>query len=405
MLRSSKHTLNYTNVGKINVLYQLRQDYRKMVEQYVDILWQDPLNCPSFLDSKTCNTITTRTARLRQCAAKQACAMVGAATKKRIKQLFKLKQLMREGKHCKKLQAKINKFPLVKPTCDNINPVLDGRFIDIRKTDNHFDIFVQVSSVGNKEQVRIPLNNTKVSNKWLKLGKISDSIRIDPDAIVLFYKADEPKNTGNRTIGADQGKLTCLSLSDGQVTQKNKHGHDLNTILDIMARKKKDTHAFRRCQTHRKNYVNWSINNLNFNNVKRMNLERIANIRRGKHTNRKMSHWTYTLIKQKLIMLSEDKGFVFNEQDNKYRSQRCNQYGYVHKSNRKGETFLCGMCNHYTDADLNAASNHEVELYELPYSLVWLRQIAVSGFYWTQDAILNVSHECIVRDTAGTNLP
>ncbi len=53
----------------------------------------------------------------------------------------------------------------------------------------------------------------------------------------------------------------------------------------------------------------------------------------------------------------------------------------------------------FADADMNAASNHEIEIYDLPYDLVWLRQIAVAGFYWLVDGLFDVNHECIVRDT------
>lgn len=110
-----------------------------------------------------------------------------------------------------------------------------------------------------------------------------------------------------------------------------------------------------------------------------------------------MSHWTYPLIKNKLIMLSEDKGFKFTEQDNWYRSQRCGQCGWTHKSNRKGKTFKCtnAVCDYIADSDLNAASNHEVELIEVPHSIKVQKLNHTVGFFWLCDKII-CGQECIV---------
>ena len=133
-----------------------------------------------------------------------------------------------------------------------------------------------------------------------------------------------------------------------------------------------------------------------------MKLEKIKDIRKGKTSSREMSHWAYTLIKQKFIMLSEEKGFQFTEQDNKFRSQRCSECGWTHKGNRKGKTFLCKLCNYFTDADLNAASNHEPDLFEIP-KWVWLQHLnRKTGFYWLADGLYDAGHEPIVRDVQMT---
>lgn len=97
--------------------------------------------------------------------------------------------------------------------------------------------------------------------------------------------------------------------------------------------------------------------------------------------------------------MSEDKGFVFVEQDNKFRSQRCNQCGWTHKLNREGKTFKCKniVCGHLADSDLNAASNHEIDLITLPLS-VWQSHInRTIGFYWLKDCYV-VGQEHIVPD-------
>ena len=84
------------------------------------------------------------------------------------------------------------------------------------------------------------------------------------------------------------------------------------------------------------------------------------------------------------------------EQDSKFRSQRCNQCGWTHKSNRKGKTFKRQHCGLTADSDLNAASNHEIELMKLP-SQVWQQRLNRNkGFFWCCEKV-TVGDEHIVR--------
>ena len=212
----------------------------------------------------------------------------------------------------------------------------------------------------------------------------------------LYFEVETPKNKGNKTLGADQGLLTCLSLSDGQVTKEDKDGWDLNKIVKRLSVRKKGSKGFRRTQIQRRNYINWSINQLNFDDVKFVKLEKVKNLRKGKKSNRRMSHWAYPLIKNKLVLLSEVKGFDLIDNENRFMSQRCSSCGWTHRSNRKGKTFKCTNtnCDFVTDSDLNAASNHEVELRELSTE-EWQQRSNRTGFFWCE--LTFVGDECIVR--------
>lgn len=110
-----------------------------------------------------------------------------------------------------------------------------------------------------------------------------------------------------------------------------------------------------------------------------------------------MSHWAYSLINDKLYRLSQEKGFLLKEVPNEFRSQRCSQCGWVRKANRKGKTFCCNKCSNTLDADLNAASNLVLDLYQIPW---WVRfkKINLKGFYWNSEGIFTESQELIVPD-------
>jgi len=407
MIRSVQHSIKFTNKNKLKELNSFIEQYTLMVKKYVNLLWNnDKFSSNSTLDNSTCQLILTNVSndsRIRQCSAKQATSIVRGETTKRRKQLYKLKELQKEGKNTLYLQRKIDKRTLTKPEIKNLNIELDSRFIDFQESDKHFNLFVRITQIGNKREIIIPIKFNKCTNKWMKEGKLKPSIRINKKSLTLYFEIEEPeKKEKGSIIGADQGLLTCLSLSDGQVTKINNHGYDLNKITKVLSRRKKGSNGFQRTQEHRKNYINWSINQLNFDNVKQVNLEKLMNVRKGKNNGRMLSHWTYTLIKNKLVNLSEEKGFLLIEQDNKFRSQRCSLCGWVHKSNRKGKTFKCTNtnCGFTTDSDLNAASNHEVELYEIfKEHKVCLEHLNHStGFFWLKDKIV-LGQELIVPDT------
>jgi transposase len=354
------------------------------------------------LPSDICNQINTDSifdSRLRQCASKQAASIVNGTLTKRRKQLYMLSKLQKKGKDTKFLQRKIDCFKPSVPDASQINIELDQRFVDFKQTkDGYFDFFIRLSSIGNKEEILIPIKHNKVSRRWLKKGKLKTSIRLTEEYIGLFYEIpDISKKTVGKKLGADQGMKTCLTLSDGQITPKDSHGYDLDTICAKLRRRQAGSKGFQRAKAHRKNYINWALNQLDFSTVKEILLEKIVNIRNDKSCKNKLRHWTYTDIKSKLLSLSETEGFSLIEQDNKFRSQRCFRCSWTHKLNRKGKTFKCSDCGHEMDADLNAASNHSIELCDISHHKVWYDHLnRSSGFYWLKEGVFNHSKEPIV---------
>ncbi len=408
MIRSSKHTLKYANQGKKKDLKDFLAEYRRLLQEIIDYLWVAPvqqlnipnntLYCPKFLETETLILFDTWfTTRMKQCVGKQACAMVSAAVTKRRKQLYILRKNRRKGRNTKGLQQAISHQPLVRPDASNAKAELDSRFVDIQEG-SFFDEFIKIRTIGGVLVFNLPLKHTNVSNKWKTKGLRKASIRLAEDTLTLIFAVSKAKITGKKTVGADQGQITCLTMSDRQITGKCPHRHDLTSIQETLKRRKRGSKGFKRTQAHRANYINWALNQLNFKDIKEVRFEKVKNIRKGKPINRKNSHWTYTAIKDKMIHLSETEGFKFIEVTNEFRSQRCSSCGWVLKANRKGKGFTCNLCGFAADADLNAALNLELTLFSLPY---WVRQEGLnltSGFYWLEDGFFNINHESIVRD-------
>jgi transposase len=400
MIKSTQVTTKFANKIKQGVLLQFLLDYRNAVEFYVDYLWLNKnrdFYVPNFISTKTLNPTTCLSQRALKCASTQACGIVSAALKKRQKQTYMLKKLMRAGEDTRKLQRKIDTTPLVKPAVPKLLPAeLNSICCKLMDSSNSFDNWLVLSSLGKQYgRILIPIKQTRHSRRLEKSGKPMTSFLISPKTINIRYDISIPETkTSGQIIGADQGVTTCLSMSDGQLTKTCSHGHDLSSISKKLSRKTKGSRAFKRAQQHRTNYINWSLNQLDLDVIKEFRLERLYQMRKGQQSSRFLSHFTYTEIREKMRDRCNLLGIKFVEQDNVYRSQRCSSCGFVHKSNRKGKEFICRGCGYYQDADLNSAMNHAVDLVELPFDLRRLR-LNISGFYWKSDGLFNVSEQAI----------
>ena len=415
--RSSRHKI-FPNKGKQNSLSLFIFEYKDLVSKIVDYVWsigyadyhpsKGSFEAPKFFDSTFLESFSTSLGgMLRQTAGLQALGILKSATTKHSKRVYQLKKLQKkqsrgeasskEQKDIKILQSKVNKNSLVKPSLPKDFKITISRpdVIKVFKqnkqgTNFSFDEFIRLSLAGDHRTLTVPLNYHKHSKKLLKKGakrKISAVIIISNKEVDLIWEIEVLPKTEGEVVGCDQGVTTCLSMSDGQTTLKNKHGKDLTDIQKTLSRRKPDSKGYKRAQEERKNYVNWALNQLTFSDVKEVRLEKIFQIRKGKNASSYLKRWKYTLIKEKLDRLSETEGFCVTEVPNKFRSQRCNQCGYVNKKNRKGKTFLCRKCSYSADSDMNAAANLRLCLCEVP---MWVfdQQINRTGFYWTEDAVI-----------------
>ena len=219
----------------------------------------------------------------------------------------------------------------------------------------------------------------------LEKGNKLDGIRLSEKNITFNFELEKIQQKENGSIlGIDIGKINAITCSNGFSSKKDIHNHDLDSIINDMSRKKKGSKAFGKKQEHRKNYINWSINQLNLTNYKQINIEKIKYLRKGKRTNRKLSMWTYTEIFDKLKNKSLELGVQILEFNPVYTSQRCSHCGWVRKDNRNGKLFKCTSCNHTQDADLNASINLSFNLPTISKE-VRLKKFNRTGFYWNSD--------------------
>jgi len=232
--------------------------------------------------------------------------------------------------------------------------------------------------------------------------RICNSIKIFKNHFQLSWCVEKsPKPQGDKIIGIDQGLKTVATLSDDQTTpDMDCHGHSLQSVIKRLSRKKKGSRGFKKAQVHRKNFVNWSINQLDFSNLQEVRLEKIIDLNKGVKTSRSMTHWSNPEIRDKVLWRCEELEVPVVEQESAYRSQRCHQCSQVRKGNRKGKIYSCPNCSWVGDADFNAAMNHECDLEPIPFSLVGKGLNLGSGFFWKETGLFKIDgSELIVPDT------
>ena len=413
MIRSVKVTTKYANKNKKHSLECFQKEYTSVVQNIIDHIWKNGYknqNNTIFnsekrqwnLDSNLDNNFLKQfdnglfTQRMLQACGTQASSILRSCTDKNKRRQWMVSSLMKDKKNVSKLQSITNKERITIPNFGLLEPQIDSRFFDIKESDGEFDGFIQLRLFKN-QAIKIPFKKHKKYNEFELKGRILNSIRLNKDYVSLSFELPEKeKRTSGVKLGADQGVVTCVTMSDGQVTKKNNHGYDLRDIMKVLSRKNKGSKGFLRTQQHRENYINWSINQLNLSNVQQINLEKLFQVGKGTNKGRFLSSFTYSLIKKKLESLSEAEGFVVTEVDNCYRSQRCSNCGWTQKSSRKEKVFGCKHCGFATDADLNASKNLEDDrLSPVPK---WVREEkrGRSGFFWKPEGIFDSSGEHIV---------
>jgi transposase len=391
MIKSSLHKINGLNSGK-SIKYDLfLNDYSNFAKSILEHIWRfgykefsiknQKLNLPKYIDYNDFKFIKSNlSARAKSSAVTQVVQIIKSSIEKQRRVIWVQKN--------KNPSVKNKSFS--KPKVSFVKPMLSSKCCDWKKCENgKFFGFLKIKSVGSKYgSFNIPISFSKIIDGEMRNGFLFSSENVQ----ICWEVKSHPlsSSTKNKTLAIDQGLNDVVTCSDRQVAKKcDRHGHSMQSILDKLSRKKKGSKSFKKAQTHRKNFVNWSINQINFNGVKEVRLEKVINIRFKKKTSRKMSHWSNPEIRDKIKRRCEELEVPVIEQSCAYRSQRCSQCGLVRKANRKNKSYSCKNCGYCDDADYNAALNHLVDLPDVPKAFLGQKYNLSNGFFWNQCGFYN----------------
>jgi len=335
MRRASRIYLTHANAGKVAALKAFLLLYVNVVNYFIERFW----SMKDFTAALAERVVTSRavnrfkiTARLAQCAAKQA------------------KEIVRSQK-----ERKIKTMPLLRRKV----ATLDNRFVKIEEFKGaSFDLAISFGS--GLPRVTIPINRTAHMNRYFGQGwRVGSTIRLGMNEqgvwIELIFEKERPElRREGKTIGIDRGFRKAFVTSDGQEI-----GAELRDQIKRKGKRSKTSYHHIRTELFRR------LKQLKLEGVKEIVLEDLRHIKHGKrgtfsrHVNRLLSFWSLTRARDWLRCRCEELGIRIIFVSPYKTSQRCHSCGKIDSKNRKGERFRCVSCGHEDDADHNAAKNLE----------------------------------------------
>lgn len=355
MRRTSRIYLRCANNSKIDQLKAFLNHYQNVINYFIVMFWSsstaDENLSGNGTTQKACNRFNI-TARLSQCAAKQA------------------KEIIR---------SQNEKSERTMPRFTTYLANLDSRFVKIEPFDGHFEMCLKLGS--GIPKLVIPFNWTKHTNKFRNNEwELSKSVRLGYNrkglfVDLIFEKARPELKDEGETIGIDSGFNTMLVTSDG-----NFIGGDIKETIKRGGKRRKTWHHFVETEANR------CLKDLDLNNIKLISLENLKNVKKGKRgkfsrkVNRLLSFWLYAKVDERLTQVCEENGIRIDLKNPRKTSQRCSVCGNIDRKNRKGNRFLCLKCGYETNADYNASKNLEALGLAGVYSLRSLPTSSMEGF-------------------------
>lgn len=366
MIRSSALTLKFATSKKLNTLDLVFDEYARVVNLYIDALKQSK-ELPKFTNFKVSTWIS---ARLQQCAGKQAAEIVKSTRKKdreiRFKKYKKIyKYFLNKARQKKFIETKFGELRLnykIKPRYDGKSINLDNRFWSLNTSTNSFDYWVKLGSIGNKNCLLLPLKNHKHNKKfsnWKRTGSCRLLRNNGKFKIELIYEKATPKLAKpNKILAIDAGINCLMSCSDGRQI-----GLELKKMLNDLNQKQQKSKSYTRKLNQIHNYVRWCVNQLDWGNLSDLVIENLKYIQIGtkqranKATRRLLSKWNLGLWHLAIEQKCEANCVCLHQVEPRYTSQTCPRCGNVDKGNRDGVLFRCSSCGYEANADLNASIN------------------------------------------------
>lgn len=404
MIRSTRHSIKFLNKNKSENYISFLKECRRISSFIGDSIWNDgyesfdvksgKLELPKYIDYKKFEIETNLSARCLSSICTQLSSIIRGVVCKKRKTSWVVDKLKGENKNSDFLEKKLANSKISKPNFEKINFEFSSKNADI-EIGRHFDYFISLKSLGIFKKINIPIKKHEVDLKWEENGTLLKSFLFNEKYVEIRYEVNIPeKNPTENVVGADQGLKTVLTLSDGQTTPDcDIHGHTFDSILNKLSRQKKGSKSHGKTIEQRKNFINYSLNRIDFSNISELRFEKVKRLRFKSKSSRKMSHWTYTLIEDKLLRICEEQKVSVISQSSIYRSQRCSSCGLVRKANRKGKIYKCSHCGLEIDADFNASKNHIVDLPNIYWDFRSCRFNLGKGFFWTPKGFFDASGE------------
>jgi len=385
IIRSSKCSIKFATNKKKQELQTILKEYGKVVNVFIDHFWTNSdINKTKLLKPVVDLPQTWLSARLRKVAAREALDMISSVkevldwNKEQLqnaidaleKKIAKTNTLTKENRRKinnwhKKLKSNKSKLLMTTPH----KPIHKGERMcvsctigelqTVKKADN-FDSWLHLASIGNKITLDIPIKFHKQFNNLNKVGKRLNSYIITKDCVQFSFEIETGiKKEVHTIIGLDTGINALASLSTGKQLRID--------IKDHIARAKRckyGSNGHKRASRALRQKIDEVAKQVvrNTDLVVVENLTGISNNsklkgRLSKNIRSSIGKWNQGYWMGRLEQNCESNRVSFRSVSPYNTSITCSICGNVDRANRLGEVFVCSVCAHTENADINAAKN------------------------------------------------
>lgn len=345
MIRRTSCALKFATELKRQKISALFVEHERYVNALLDLLWDKRklYKNHKYLNKPILDSIETwLSARMKQNIGKRVLEILRSQTNK-------------NGKN-------------FKPVFKGNSIELDERFGDLQKSDNSFDSWLHLQSLGNKIVLDLPIKRhkhyLKFSNwqekKSIRLRRVGNKFYVD----FFFESPDLHKKQTGEVVAFDLGINKLIATSRGEVI-----GGQLKIKIKKLHRRKQKSKNWFKTVAEIKNYIGECVNRFDLNNIAvlvREDLTGLTARRNGKNnktTRKLLSFWMRSLFDLRLLNKCELNRVeqVFVEPRN--TSIECPKCRCIDKRNRQGESFQCMQCGHAGDADCDIAPLNILDRY------------------------------------------
>lgn len=336
--RSSKTTLKFLTAKKRAVFNKVIDEYSQAVNLFIDHFWSESYDRKELTKELTALPDSWLSARIRQCAAREALGMVNGA----------------------KESALANGIEPVKPTHTGQKMILSSQCVTIADQVNSFDLWITLHSIGNEIKINIPLKKHRHMN-WFNQWKRSTTVTIHRNYVQFSFEMETgPKVAQGKLVGLDVGINYLLATSEGEL-----FGSEVKELINIIKRKQQGSRAYKRAKQTLSYYLHKQVKNYFQTNhaLRLVVVEQLKDLKKGKQPNRgkafrkTLNNWNYRELLDIIEMRTQENRVSFRSVSPYKTSQQCPNCSHIERGNRLGEKFCCLRCGYSDQADLVGARN------------------------------------------------
>ncbi|GBC62848.1 hypothetical protein DENIS_3832 [Desulfonema ishimotonii] len=334
--RSCKTSLRFTSKKKRDALNEIQDEYTRLVNIFIEDFSDKELAKKDLGKEITNAPESWLSARMRQCAAREALGMCVSAKNK---------------------AGELKEEP-VRPVHYGRKMTLSSQCVRVGKGKNSFDLWLVIHSVGKKIKLYIPLKKHRHFN-FFSDWKMSSSLVIHREYVMFsFEKETGEKKAEGELVGIDVGINHLLALSDGSLS-----GSEVRPLIKNIERKKQGSEAYKKAKKTLSYYLHKTVKEqLDWNSLRLVVVEKLNGLKKGKKGRSKnfrktLSNWNYRELLNIIQMRCEENRVSFRSVNPYKTSQTCPACSHTERGNRVKEEFKCLKCGYSEQADIVGSLN------------------------------------------------